>query len=121
MRHHKRDEVEYDIWTRSPPFVLNPRGLLVHRVRYVVGIKSHSLNLSHFHVGYECGNGCNVDLELIREVLHADPPRDRLLCDFCEFKARGDGQKPADEIAGRHVHRGRLRVFRTCCQHRASN
>jgi hypothetical protein len=107
-------------WERSKPFVLNPRGLLVHRVQSVTEFKRDG-QTTHISVHYWCGNLCNIDPNLIRESLHSNPPKGRLLCEFCEFRAVGKRQKSADQLAGRHIHRGRLRVFQTCCQHKGVN
>ncbi len=101
-------------WTRSPAFAVNPRAVLTHRVRHVSTTVWNGED-SHHHVTFLCGNGCNVDLEAIADVLVADPPRDRLLCDFCEAKARRVRLPSGDELAGRHVHRGVLEARRVCC------
>lgn len=102
-------------WDRSKPFVVNPRGLLIHRVASVASVYHGNGSLSHVSVHYWCGNMCNIDKEIIHETLHDDPPKTRLLCEFCELKAASAKQKSADKLTGRHVHRGRLRAFQTCC------
>lgn len=104
----------YMTWTRSLPFAVNPRGVLIHRVRHVdtilYGDKEH-----HHHINYLCGNGCNVDLDAIDDALVSDPPTDRLLCEFCENKAARAELPSGDVLAGRHVHRGVLVPKQTCC------
>lgn len=101
-------------WTRSPAFVANPRGILVHRVRHVSTYLRDGQE-SHHHVDYLCGNGCNIDLDAVADALVADPPRGRLLCDFCETKARRLELPTGDKLAGRHVHRGVLVARKVCC------
>lgn len=105
-------------WKRAFPFAVNPRGILIHRVRDITtycwdGVKSHH------HVTYWCGNGCCFDLSGPRgpeEVLQASPPKDRLLCVYCEMRATIAKEKSADKLAGRHVHIGKLKAERVCCQ-----
>ncbi len=80
-------------WKKSLPFLVNPRAVLVHRVRSV-----HSFT----------GNGA-------RGEFVADPPKDRLLCAYCEAKAVAAGEKPADQLAGRHVCIGTMKAKRQCC------
>lgn len=95
----------------SPPFYVNPRGILIHRVRAVC---RHLRNgeVSHSSVTYWCGNqNCFHD----ESQLVSEPPKNRLLCSYCEAKAEAAGEVKADTIVGRHVHRGVLRAFKTCC------
>lgn len=101
-------------WTQSPPFVVNHRGILTHRVRHVT---THFWNgkQSHYSVNYLCGNQCCVDLDLIAESLVSDPPSDRFLCESCERRAVREKKPSGDELAGRHVHRGVLVARQTCC------
>ncbi len=103
-------------WRKSPAFAVNVRGILIHRVKHVVTILWHGKE-SHYHVGYLCGNGCNVDLDNIEETLVADPPRNRLLCENCELRAKREKLPSGDKLAKRHVHRGILVPQQTCCQH----
>ena len=97
--------------TEALPFNVNPRGVLVHRVREGFTI-FYGKKYSHEAVHYWCGNQTNgegVDLAAV-------PPADRLLCEKCELAAVAAGERPTDEIAGRHVHRGVVKVHRTCCR-----
>lgn len=94
-------------WERSPPFAVNPRGLLTHRVRYVTTY-SRNGELSHYAVNYLCGNGTCFNPSTVNDVLVFDPPKDRMLCDFCESKAQRKRLPSGDKLAGRHVHRGQL-------------
>ena len=98
-------------WTSSLPFVVNPRGVLIHRVRAAATHTRDGL-YSHDGVRLWCGNQQTGD----RFQFFTDPPEDRLLCARCEMLAVAAGEIPADTLAGRHVHKGRLRAERTCCQ-----
>lgn len=100
-------------WARAPAFAANVRGVLTHRVRHVETLVIGGRE-SHHHVHYLCGNGCNVALTDAADVLVADPPADRLLCDQCERRAAKCGLPTGDELAGRHVHRGVLVPRQVC-------
>jgi hypothetical protein len=104
-------------WRFAPAFCVNPRGILVHRVRHVTTIVRDDGLISHHHVDYLCTNGCNVDRSAIWDVFTSDPPRDRLLCEFCEAMAKRKSLPSGDSLAGRHVHRGVLVARRSCCPH----
>lgn len=97
-------------WIKVAPFNVNPRGILIHRIRYG---HTHFSNGRRHHdsVTYWCGNQTNGE----GVGITADPPADRLLCAICEAKAVAAGEKPADELAGRHVHIGEVRAKRLCC------
>lgn len=45
----------------------------------------------------------------------AAPPDDKLLCEACERNAVLAGLPSADELAGRHVHLGKIKAVQTCC------
>jgi hypothetical protein len=107
-------------WKRSRPFMVNPRGLLVHRVRYVTELRREG-KVTHLYVGYLCGNGCLSHEDVIDDCLLDEPPKGRLVCSFCECRAAHERLPSADKLVGRHVHKGGLRVFQTCCQHKPSN
>lgn len=102
-------------WDRSPPFAVNPRGHLIHRVRYVVSINWNGA-LNHYNAQYLCNNSCNIDPDLVREILVGDPPRGKLLCSYCEAMATAKKMPSGDALAGRHVHRGVLVPQQVCCQ-----
>ena len=106
---------EFD-WTHAPPFFLNPRGILLHRVRDVRTHLADDGMERHHSVHYLCGNGVCFDLFDEDDKFHEKPPKDVLLCARCETMAVKLGEKPADQIAGRHVHRGELRAYRLCCR-----
>jgi len=105
-------------WLKSPPFSVNPRGILVHRVRHVTTHIRHNAE-SHHAVDHLCGNTCLISHargNTVEEVLVSDPPKDRLLCAACEAVASRRELPNADRLAGRHVHRGRLKAYQTCCK-----
>lgn len=98
-------------WTHAAPFLLNPRGILVHRLQ---SVKCHmeSGRYRHTSVDYLCGNGtCGKG---VGEFLH-EPPPDRLVCAVCEGIAISRGLPSSSELAGRHVCVGRLKAERLCC------
>lgn len=104
-------------WKKSPPFFANPRGILTHRVRSITthlhNYHSYGKPDRHHHVDYCCGGGANSST---CEGLTDEPPASRLLCERCEQLAIEAGLPSADELAGRHVHVGRVKPFRTCCR-----
>ncbi len=105
-----RPEWRHVNWKLCLPFVVNPRGILIHRVKRARTHWSGSKEPDHHSFDYWCGNGCSH-----RGELFAVPPEDKLLCVRCEAVAVAAGEKPADELAGRHVHIGELRAKRLCC------
>lgn len=113
---HANDVCGFLDHPRAPAFSCNPRGQLIHRTRFLSAIICRG-ELSHYHVSYLCGNGFNIDPELIRDVMFADPPEDRLLCSACHGKSEGMRLPTSDQLAGRHVHRGILVPTQVCCQH----
>lgn len=106
---------EFRPWKKVVPFAVNLRGVLIHRVRSAGTFINLDGTLRHEVADYWCGNSG------LRVQFVADPPEDRLLCVFCEAKAIAAGELSADELAGRHVHIGRVRGVRTCCLEREGN
>ena len=102
-------------WTHAYPFAVNPRGILVHRVRDVT---THlcGKEKKHHSVHYLCGNLTCFAVGSEREVIVENPPKDRLLCSVCEFRAKQQRLPGADKLAGRHVHIGVLRAHQLCCR-----
>ena len=100
-------------WTTANPFFINPRGILSHRVRSACTIQYDGKD-HHHCVQYWCGNQTCFDLDQM-DALVNDPPKDRLLCTVCESRATAAEEKPADKLAGRHVHLGVLKAHRVCC------
>ncbi len=114
---------EVTAWLKAPPFAVNKRGVLVHRVRHVtthMRYGSGGWAESHHSMHYLCGNGCCFELGSEDETLVSDPPKDRLLCEACERVAARQKLPTGDKLAGRHVHRGILKPHQTCCGGSAS-
>lgn len=111
VRLHPRTRSRFDAeedWLKTcEPFVVNPRGKLIHRVKHAHPCKRRGGVLTH----YWCGNTTFSG----PVHLHEDPPKDRLLCVYCEMKAVAAGEKTAKQLTGRHVHVGRMVPKRTCC------
>lgn len=101
---------DYHWWKASAPFVVNPRGVLIHRPRFVsTRLRDGKPDKDTCH--YYC-NGANYSGPV---QFFDDPPKDRLLCAECERRAVSSGEQTADQLAGRHVHIGRMVPKRTCC------
>ena len=97
-------------WTSCTPFVDNSRAMLIHRPFAVTTYRTHKN--SHTSVHYWCGNvssGTNVFTFL--DSLNGN----KLLCARCEERAISQGLPSADELVGRHVHKGKLVAVQTCC------
>lgn len=105
---HRDDSVQ---WKMTVPFVINQRGVLVHRVK---SASSHPLSNGALH--HSCVNWCGSGFYSGQLKFVETPPENRLLCAVCEDNAVRHGEKTADDLAGRHVHKGRLKAHRTCCQ-----
>lgn len=99
---------------RIKPFAVNPRGILTHRAK-CVDVFYRDGKPHHKHVDYWCGNGTCFDLDDTATVLVDKPPKDRLLCHFCEMKATAARQPKSYRLAKRHVHVGVLRAIQLCC------
>ena len=95
-------------WGKSPPFLVNPRAVLTHRIRF-----AHSYfrdgKFSHHTVEYWCGN-------IGRGEFTDEPPITRLLCAACEIAAVSHGEKWSEELVGRHVCVGGIKPVRLCCK-----
>lgn len=97
---------------KSKPFAEATRAKLAHRVRYLTLYEKVRLN-DHYAVSMWCGSStCRTDID---DLGLTDQPS-RLLCERCEAMAVLHGQPTSDELAGRHVHTGRLVPKQTCCQ-----
>jgi len=95
---------------QSLPFVENSRAVLVHRVKHM---EQHQLmkRAPHLAIHMWCGSGQNGSSKF---TFHADPPRDKLVCQRCETEATLAGQPSSTELVGRHVCLGGVKAFRTC-------
>ena len=98
-------------WTSSLPFVDNSRGTLVHRMRYGATYNLHAK--PHVGVSFWCGMATATSGKQLTFL--AAPPDDKILCERCEYAAVKAGMPSADELAGRHVHKGRTVAVVTCC------
>lgn len=102
---------EFSVKT-SIPFVENTKGVLIHRVAAVIRHDIPWLPAPGLSVTMWCGSNQNGSDKFI---FHEDPPREKLLCQRCEVMAKLCGQPSADELAGRHVHKGMVKAIQTCC------
>ena len=98
-------------WKACLPFVENKRGVLIHRPRNATTYTIH--RLPHIGIGFWCGSAVTGKSDKF-DFLSA-PPEGRILCERCEAYAVAHGLPSADELAGRHVHKGRTVAVVTCC------
>jgi len=96
----------------SLPFIVNARAKLVHRPRSVNVHKISSDYVRHLAIHYWCGGG-STGLKKFDFV--AVPGENETLCARCEEKAVEAGRPSSDDLVGRHVHVGGVKVRRTCC------
>lgn len=100
-------------WTGTRPFVENDRGRLIHRPRSVTTYRIPGPRYTpHIGVHYYCGNAASGKRNF---SFLDDVPSGKLLCIHCEARAVMAGLPPADELVGRHVHKGRIVAKQTCC------
>lgn len=99
-------------WTRCLPFVENSRGTLIHRPRSGATYNIHRTG-PHIAIGFWCGMQVSSGGKNLTFL--AAPPEGRILCERCERIAVENGLPSADELAGRHVHKGRTVAVATCC------
>lgn len=99
-------------WTSCAPFVENSRGVLIHRPRRGATFNLHK----NPHIGISFWCGMSVASEGKSLTFLAAPPEGRILCEKCEASAVAAGLPSADELAGRHVHKGRTVAVVTCCK-----
>lgn len=97
-------------WASCAPFVENSNGKLIHRPKTVVSFKIHKE--PHTAIDNWCGN---VHVGTNKFTFLETPPEGKLLCERCEYTAVKAGLPSADELAGRHVHTGKLIAIQTCC------
>lgn len=98
-------------WISCAPFVENSRGTLIHRPRSGATYNIH--RLPHVSVHFWCGMTSTSDGKNLTFL--AAPPEGKILCARCEAIAVANGLPSADELAGRHVHKGGVVAVATCC------
>lgn len=98
-------------WKSCAPFVENSRGVLIHRPRNGATYNLHKK--PHVGVSFWCGMSTSSDGKNLTFL--TSPPEDRILCARCEAAAVANGLPSADELAGRHVHKGGVVAVATCC------
>ncbi len=102
-------------WTSCLPFVENSRGALIHRPRNGATYNLH--DKPHNCVTFWCGLSVSTSKKNLTFL--TVPPAGKILCERCEDAAVKAGLPSADELAGRHVHKGGVVAVATCCQNRA--
>lgn len=101
-------------WLKFKAFYVNPRGILIHRVQSIAAIfhrEREKDRLIRHNAHYFCGNS---RWDINPEDLTNNPVQTKLLCARCEIAAMAEGQRPADKIARRHIHLGKVRVQQIC-------
>ena len=98
-------------WASCAPFVENSRGQLIHRPRMGATYNIHKR--PHVGITFWCGMAVASDGKNLTFL--AAPPDGRILCERCEANAVASGMPSADELAGKHVHKGRTVAVATCC------
>lgn len=102
------------LWKASAPFYQNLRGVLTHRVKSARTHLNDNGTIRHFTVEYWCGNWARGPHGEFLDLRDGDISK-VVLCEFCELKATRSGEPSSDELALRHVHRGRAKAIRSCC------
>ena len=109
----RRKDARFGIaWKEASPFIENSRAVLIHRPRYVTTHKIGEKWKAHISVECWCGNTFTGTKKFT--FLDA-PPEGKLLCARCEEMATKRNMPTAYELAGRHVHLGRLVPQQLCC------
>lgn len=112
LERQRRTVSRQAIWKAALPFVDNERATLVHRIRY--GSTYHIHKRPHIAVQFWCGMSVTASDGHLHFL--ATPPDGKILCERCEAAAIKAGLQTSDEIAGRHVHKGRTAAVVTCCE-----
>jgi len=99
-------------WTACEPFVENTRAILIHRVRHVSTLRISEKYEPHIAVHAWCGTGMTGRTKF---TFLAAPPDGSLVCARCEEAAVRAELPTSDQLAGKHVHLGRLVAVRECC------
>lgn len=98
------------VWKASVPFFFNPRGFLVHRVKHAETIDTSWGGITHV-AHYWCGNhGSGTSPERWIEI----PGTSAIVCARCEANAVASGNPTSEDLVGRHVHIGSLKIKCHC-------
>lgn len=105
-------------WKTALPFVENSRGILIHRPRMVsthtgLSRSNPSRWRPHIGIGFWCGMHVSGDKNF---TFLLAPPENGLVCHRCEAVAIANGFPSSAELAGRHVHIGRVKAVKDCCK-----
>ena len=101
-------------WLKAAPFYYNRRGVLYHRVKAASSHLEVDGTIHHESVGYWCGNGCCATNGFFTD-LRQGPIDSIVVCERCEYMATRAGLPSTDTLALRHIHVGRAKAIRTCC------
>ena len=116
------DDVRYEQihYMESLPFLVNPRGVLAHRVKSLFSLQWKKTGQLWYIVEYWCYSYANIDATVIDEAL-VDDPRPRLVCARCETAAIDSHMPLSSELVGEHVCVGGVRAINLCDQHGVEN
>lgn len=104
-------------WTSCAPFVDNERAILLHRPKSVTTFQN-SGRPPHIAVENWCGNvHSGTDNFSFLDSYNGQ----KLLCARCEANATAQGLPNADDLAGKHLHKGKLIAVQTCCTPEINN
>ena len=98
-------------YSEGQPFFLNPRGVLVHRVKSVFRLMANYHRHAWWIVEYWCENSGRMDKS--GEGMLSDPGN-KLVCARCEERAVRMGEKTSSRLVGRHVCVGAARAVNIC-------
>lgn len=112
LQHPRSTKGQILNWKNSAPFVINSRGMLVHRPRTVQVYEC--IPPSHIAIHFYCG----MTTTGRRELTFTDAlPDDAIVCHRCEMIAVEKNHLPTSSfIVGRHVHVGGVRAYTICCK-----
>lgn len=105
-------------WISCLPFIENSRGALIHRPRAGATYNLHKTG-PHIAVKFWCGMSVSTSKKNLTFL--TAPPAGKILCERCEDAAVKAGMQSADDIAGRHVHKGGVVAVATCCDIKEKN
>ncbi len=98
------------VWESCAPFVDNARAMLIHRPRAVTIY--NCLGKPHMAVNAWCGNGfTGTNKFTFLDSLDGS----KFVCARCEAAAITAGLPSADELSGKHIHKGKVVAVQICC------